>query len=82
MTGGVYKWATEAMPEPEGVEDGLEGVLAELLESMRWGFLRYLFGEDFGVLSNVKERSGTVDERLMKEFLPESEKRSSLLELR
>lgn len=38
------------------------------LESVLLGPLRYLSGEDFGVVSKlVNERSGMLEERLMKE---------------
>lgn len=54
--------------------------LTELLESARWGVLRYLLGEALGALSKgVNDKSGMLDERLMKEFLAEPANRSSLL---
>ena len=82
--GGVYRCSTAPMPEPEGAADeAVESLEIELLESTRCAVLRYRFGDDFGVTSKgVSERSGTLDDRFIKEFLAEPVSMSSLLGLR
>jgi len=50
-----------------------------LFESVRRAALRYLSGDDFAVVSKfVRDRSGTLDERLMKELGRSADGRSSL----